>query len=523
MKQNRKFLALGMALVFLLVLAAPALAASNQYYATTGLNVRSGPSTRYSIVGGLNKNQVVTVLSQSGNWYRISYGGGTGYASASYLRPYSGGSTGGGTVATGTVYAVSSVNVRSGPGTGYTIVGELARGQAVTKVGTYGNWTMINYGSGVCYVSSSYLSSTNPSGGSSSGGTADGYALMAATANVNVRYGPGTNYSIVGNLYAGQTIYRTGAYSGNWTQVIYNNQYAYVSSSYLRLSSGGSSGGGYDPVITTMYTLHDTTVRGSASSSGTVWGYLTAGQRVNVLGSRGSYYLIEYGSRQGYVLQSHLSGSKPSTASGTIYAVVTTQVRTGPGNGYASLGYMRQGDSAVRIGTYGNWTQIRFNGNVGYVLTSDMSTGYYPSGGFTSTSRTMYSNQNYNYAYSSPSTSSTVMGYFRKGERVYVTGYSSSWAQVYESGKTMYMPLSTLSYSSYDYDAEWSRTVIVTNRRGADAYTSFSGYTSAGNIPYGTILTQVGTDRNRAQVVWYNKQSSSKTVFISESDIRVYD
>ncbi|URZ04005.1 hypothetical protein CLROS_031010 [Clostridium felsineum] len=53
----------------------------------TSLNIRTGPSTAYPIVGSLAQNQVATVVGYSSDntWYKISVNGITGYASATYL------------------------------------------------------------------------------------------------------------------------------------------------------------------------------------------------------------------------------------------------------------------------------------------------------------------------------------------------------------------------------------------------------------------------------------------------------
>lgn len=49
------------------------------------LNVRSGPSTQYGIVGKLKNGDTVTILETSGSWYKISAGSLTGYVSAAYI------------------------------------------------------------------------------------------------------------------------------------------------------------------------------------------------------------------------------------------------------------------------------------------------------------------------------------------------------------------------------------------------------------------------------------------------------
>ena len=153
------------------------------YYATTALNVRQGPSTKYSIVGSLNRGQKCTVVGKSGNWYKLlTADGSDAYASAKYLKLYA--RQNGSTPSTpstpsypngnyGTYYATTGLNVRQGPSTKYRVVYTLDRGEAVTFTGqTSGKWISVKTRTGVQgYCSSLYLTqkgSYNP-GGSSQG------------------------------------------------------------------------------------------------------------------------------------------------------------------------------------------------------------------------------------------------------------------------------------------------------------------------------------------------------------------
>lgn len=49
------------------------------------LNVRSGPSTSYEVIGQLSKGNKVNVYSVEGSWTKVQYGSQTGYTSTSYL------------------------------------------------------------------------------------------------------------------------------------------------------------------------------------------------------------------------------------------------------------------------------------------------------------------------------------------------------------------------------------------------------------------------------------------------------
>jgi uncharacterized protein YraI len=52
---------------------------------TSPLNLRSGPSTRYSVIATMPPGARVDVLSCGGSWCRVAWHGARGYASASYL------------------------------------------------------------------------------------------------------------------------------------------------------------------------------------------------------------------------------------------------------------------------------------------------------------------------------------------------------------------------------------------------------------------------------------------------------
>ena len=50
------------------------------------LNVRKGPSTKYSRIGSLYKNKSVTILGESNGWYKVKLNGKEGWASKKYIK-----------------------------------------------------------------------------------------------------------------------------------------------------------------------------------------------------------------------------------------------------------------------------------------------------------------------------------------------------------------------------------------------------------------------------------------------------
>lgn len=147
------------------------------------LNVRKSASTSGEILGTIEKGTQVTITGESGDWYKINVTIGgksvTGYASKTYISK------------TGTeyteqnagqaqtedfvktlnavnekVYATTGVNIRSGPGTSYTILAGLAKDQEATRTGVQADadgWSRIKYGSATGYVKSEFLTTTKPS------------------------------------------------------------------------------------------------------------------------------------------------------------------------------------------------------------------------------------------------------------------------------------------------------------------------------------------------------------------------
>ncbi len=222
-----------------------------------GVNVRSGAGTRYGRIGGLAEGASVTIVGQSGGWYQIKYGSGTGWVCGDYVKKTSGGSSGGsssGGTSTGKVSGTggSGLNVRSGAGTGYGRIGGLGEGASVTIVGQSNGWYQIKYGSGTGWVSSQFVKkgSGGSSGGSSSGGSSSGgststagYVSGTGGAGVNVRSGAGTGHSRIGGLAEGASVTIVGQSNG-WYKIKYGSGTGWVSSQFIKKGSGGGGGNG---------------------------------------------------------------------------------------------------------------------------------------------------------------------------------------------------------------------------------------------------------------------------------------
>ena len=198
--------------------------AATEYKVITAdaVNFRSGPSTSYSSLGSFNKGDKVEYLGTSGSWVQVKYDNKTGYVYGSYVGDYS-----------YTKYVIATtLNVRSGAGTSYSVLGSLSKGTKVEVISTTNGWSKISYNGSTGYVSSQYLSDNTTSTNTTT-------KYVTAT-TLNVRSGAGTSYSVLGSLSKGIKVEVISTTNG-WSKINYNGSIGYVSSQYLSSSSTDSS------------------------------------------------------------------------------------------------------------------------------------------------------------------------------------------------------------------------------------------------------------------------------------------
>lgn len=136
--------------------AADGSSAAGQVTVSSGwLNVRSGPSTTSKTVSRLSQNSYVTLISRTGDWWKVEYAKGSfGYCHADYLREVAGSPV-------SVRVSSGALNVRSGPGTSHSKTGSLFKGETVIQLSASNGWSRILYhGTKTGYVSAQYLSSS---------------------------------------------------------------------------------------------------------------------------------------------------------------------------------------------------------------------------------------------------------------------------------------------------------------------------------------------------------------------------
>jgi cell wall-associated NlpC family hydrolase len=126
------------------------------FISASSLRLRSGPSTSESVLGYATKGEVVVLLEKVGSWYKVLYNLQEGYMHQDYLQ-------------TTTVENVelgygkvnySKVNMRIGPGTSYSRVGQSSENDLCYIIGINKQWYKVIWNDQICYIRSDYLTLT---------------------------------------------------------------------------------------------------------------------------------------------------------------------------------------------------------------------------------------------------------------------------------------------------------------------------------------------------------------------------
>lgn len=125
---------------------------------TTGSNLRlrSEASTGSGVVDVAPKGEVVVVVSQEGDWYKVIYNLQEGYMHADYVSVLTKENA---ELGYGSVNG-SSVNLRSGAGTSYKTVTQANKGDKVYIIGLNTGWYKVIFNGKICYIRSDFVDLT---------------------------------------------------------------------------------------------------------------------------------------------------------------------------------------------------------------------------------------------------------------------------------------------------------------------------------------------------------------------------
>ena len=245
------------------------------------INLRSAPSTSAERVMLLAEGKRVAVLEQSGEWYKISVDGKTGYIYGDFIRRDGAAAASNESRTGNATVKDNNVNVRAAASTSANRIASVSSGKRVTLLEKDGGWYKVSFDDKTGYIYGDYITADNGvlaslptaqhepepapaaepapqemeqageetgpdeaaipaaavetsavEAGSTAGVSADGSAGIITGGTINVRSGPGTDHERLTQVTTGKKVTILGALDG-WTHISFGNTEGYVLSDYV--------------------------------------------------------------------------------------------------------------------------------------------------------------------------------------------------------------------------------------------------------------------------------------------------
>ena len=239
------------------------------------------------------------------------------------------------------VTVLGEMNVRSGPGTDYDVVGNATADEEfpITGRNSEGDWWRIDFQGQPGWIHAPFVVAANaedvpvvgtgmteaaaPDGGPTEAAPAPPDAIVTVGGDMNVRSGPGEEYDRIGGATAGEAFRITGRNEdGDWWQIDF----------------GGETGWILAPFVTAANAVGVPVVRGSVSEA--------PGPA------------------------SDPETAAPETEGATVTVLGDMNIRSGPGTDFDRIGGAAEGEVFAITGKSpdGEWWQIEFDGQSGWIF-----------------------------------------------------------------------------------------------------------------------------------------------------------
>ncbi len=238
---------------------------------TPRLNVRSGPGSSYSVLTTVPKGRLITLIGRTSNnaYANVLADGIEGWVTTLYIRasvpisslpvtwvqptavpgvvptatltPVAGASSTAVPVGPTAVITTGQLNVRAGPGPGYAIVATVSQGETVDLVGRTSDlaWVKIEIpGTEITgWISSRYIDANVPISSLTILMDTPPWAIVT-TGTLNVRSGPGSEFTILTTVPQGRMVTLIGRTADNsWVKVVANGIEGWVTTLHIKTSS----------------------------------------------------------------------------------------------------------------------------------------------------------------------------------------------------------------------------------------------------------------------------------------------
>lgn len=369
---------------------------------TSVLHVRAGSSTSHDIISRVYNGQSLDVIGEENGWFKINHNGKTGFVSGEFVSKKGASNSNVSTTGGKNKVTADVLRVRTAPNTSSSVSGRVYEGQTLNVIGQENGWVKINHNGQTGYVSGQFVSGVSANTGATNDTNQQTVQPASGNYTVNVsslrvRTGPSTSHTTIASITKGQVVQVVGEVQ-DWFKINYAGQAAYISKDYVTKggsNENGSQGNNQNNNVTVQtggtYVVNATSLRvrtGPAAYHSVIGGVLN-GTTLNVVGSEGSWFKVNYQGKAGFVSSEFVKFVKGGTATpeqpkqpekpnqgaiGDYYINASAlNVRSGEGTNYRIIGALSQGQKVQVISENSGWSKINYNGQNGYIGTRFLS------------------------------------------------------------------------------------------------------------------------------------------------------
>jgi len=200
------------------------------------------------------------------------------------------------------------LNVRSGAGTGHSVISKVKQGQVLQVIGQENGWFKVTVNGQNGYVSGDFVTTGGKTGTTVQQGTG---TYTVNVSSLNVRTGPSTSHTVLGSVNKGKTVQVVGEVQ-DWFKINFNGGTGYVSKDFVTKGGSAVSNQTQQPTTNNNTTTVQTggsyvvntgalKVRTGPATYNAVIGGVTNGTVLNVTGAENGWYKINHNGRAGYV------------------------------------------------------------------------------------------------------------------------------------------------------------------------------------------------------------------------------
>ncbi|PHB57835.1 C40 family peptidase [Bacillus toyonensis] len=366
------------------------------------LHVRAGSSTSQDIISRVYNGQSLDVIGEENGWFKINHNGKTGFVSGEFVSKKGASNSNVSTTGGKNKVTADVLRVRTAPNTSSSVSGRVYEGQTLNVIGQENGWVKINHNGQTGYVSGQFVSGVSANTGATNDTNQQTVQPASGNYTVNVsslrvRTGPSTSHTTIASITKGQVVQVVGEVQ-DWFKINYAGQAAYISKDYVTKggsNENGSQGNNQNNNVTVQtggtYVVNATSLRvrtGPAAYHSVIGGVLN-GTTLNVVGSEGSWFKVNYQGKTGFVSSEFVKFVKGGTATpeqpkqpekpnqgaiGDYYINASAlNVRSGEGTNYRIIGALSQGQKVQVISENSGWSKINYNGQNGYIGTRFLS------------------------------------------------------------------------------------------------------------------------------------------------------